>query len=135
MKASKFLYSLLLLSAFCNTQLTSCSKKDDTTQVTQAATDGNWRVSLYFDNSDETNKFSGYNFTFNSGGQVTATNGSNTVTGSWSQGSSKFTISFGSTAVFSDLNDDWLMEEKTTSSIKLKDDNATHIHQLQFVKL
>lgn len=135
MKALKLLYSLILVSALCSIQLTSCSKKDDSTQVTQAATDGNWRLSLYFDNSDETNKFSGYTFTFNSGGQVTATNGSNTVSGSWSQGSSKFMISFGATPVFSDLNDDWLMEEKTTSSIKLKDDNVTHVHQLQFLKL
>ena len=32
-------------------------------------------------------------------------------------------ISFGTTPVFDDLNDDWLIVEKTNTSIKLKEDN------------
>ena len=32
-------------------------------------------------------------------------------------------ISFGTTPVFEDLNDDWLIVEKNSTSIKLKDDN------------
>lgn len=134
MRTLKFISGLILIAVCCSMQLTSCSKKDDTVQVTQTATDGNWRVSLYYDNSDETNKFSGYSFTFNSNGQVIASNGSNTVTGTWSQGS-RFTISFGTDPVFSKLNDDWLIEEKNTASIKLKDDNTTKVQQLQFIKL
>ena len=135
MKTSKLLYSLLPIMALCALLITSCSKKDDVAAVTQSPVTGSWRLSLYFDNSDETNKFSGYNFTFNSNGQLTATNGSNTVTGTWSQGSTKFNIDFGTTAVFSDLNDDWLTVETTTSGIKLKDDNPSKDERLEFVKL
>lgn len=135
MKTSKLLYSLVTIVALCSLILISCSKKDDVSSITQGSVNGTWRVSLYFDNSDETYKFSGYNFTFNSNGQLTATNGSNTITGTWSQGSSKFNISFGTTPVFEDLNDDWLTVEKTSTSIKLKDDNPARNEQLQFIRL
>ncbi len=137
MKTLKLLYSLVTMVALSSLILISCSKKDDVITVPQNTTiDGTWRVSLYFDNSsDETSKFSGYNFTFNSNGKMSATNGSNTVTGNWMQGSSKFYIDFGAIAVFSDLNDNWLLEEKTATSIKMKDDNPAKNEQLQFVKL
>lgn len=125
---------MVVLSTFI---LISCSKKDDVVTVPlNTTTDGAWRVNLYFDNnSDETYKFSGYNFTFNSNGQVSATNGSNTVSGTWMQSSNRFNIDFGTTAVFSDLNDNWLLVEKTTASIKMKDDNPAKNEQLHFVKL
>lgn len=135
MKTAKLLYALALVVAFCTLQSSSCSKNDDIIAVPQTPVDGNWRINLYFDNSDETHKFAGYSFIFNSTGQLTATNGSNTVTGTWSQGSNKLNISFGTTPVFSDLNDDWLIEEKTTTSIKLKDDNPARLEKLQFIKL
>lgn len=125
---------MIVLSTFI---LISCSKKDDVVTVPLNTTiEGTWRVNLYFDNnSDETSKFSGYNFTFNSNGQISATNGSNSVSGTWSQGSNRFYINFGTTAVFSDLNDNWLLVEKTTASIKMKDDNPAKNEQLNFVKL
>ncbi len=137
MKTLKLLYSLVTMISLTSLLLISCSKKDDVIPVPQNTTiAGTWRVSLYFDNgSDETNKFFGYNFTFNSNGQISATNGSNTVTGIWMQGSSKFNIDFGTTAIFSDLNDNWLLEEKTATSIKMKDDNPAKNEQLQFAKL
>lgn len=140
MKASKLYYALTLVVVFNTLQSSSCSKNDDIIAAPQTTTsttsvEGNWRINLYFDNSDETYKFSGYHFVFSSNGQVTADNGSNTVTGSWSQGSNKFNISFGTTPVFSDLNDNWLIEEKTATGIKLKDDNPARLEKLQFVKL
>jgi len=74
-------------------------------------------------------------FIFNSNGTVAATNGSINANGTWSQASSKFNIDFGVTPVFSDLNDDWLIVEKTATSIKLKDDNPARNEKLEFVKL
>jgi heat shock protein HslJ len=135
MKNIKLFYILALVIAFCTLQSSSCSKHDSLPTTTQTNTEGNWRLSLYFDNSDETYKFSGYTFSFNSNGQVAATNGTNTVTGTWSQTSNKFNIDFGSAAVFNDLNDDWLIETKTSTSIQLKDDNPARNEKLQFVKL
>ena len=44
-------------------------------------------------------------------------------------------ISFGTTPVFEDLNDDWLIVEKNSTSIKLKDDNPAQDDKLEFTKL
>jgi hypothetical protein len=111
----------------------SCSKDDNPTNITPV--EGNWRISYFFDSGDETGNFSGYNFQFNSSGVVTASNGANTVNGTWSQTSTKLIINFGTTPVFDDLNDDWLIEEKTSTSIKLKEDNPTQDDRLQFTKI
>ena len=135
MKISKLFLPLAIAFAGIIFTSTSCSKDSVSSNTSQSATDGNWRLSLYFDNSDETNKFSGYIFSFNSNGQVSATNGTNTVAGTWSQTSSKFILDFGATALFSDLNDDWLIEEKTAAAIKVKDDNPARNEKLQFIKL
>ena len=128
------LLNLVLITLFIG-MFISCSKDDATPSQTTTSTDGNWRASLYFDNSDETYKFTSYTFIFNSNGTVAATNGSINANGTWSQVSSKFNIDFGVTPVFSDLNDDWLINEKTSTSIKLKDDNPARNEKLEFVKL
>jgi hypothetical protein len=114
--------------------LSACSN-DDNPIANTSTPDGNWRISLYFDSGDETSNFSGYTFQFNNGGQLTATNGSNTVTGTWTLTSTKMVINFGTTPLFDDLNDDWLIEEKTASSIKLKEDNPAQDDKLQFTRL
>ena len=133
MKITKIISTLAIVFALITFQ--SCSKDDATPSQTTTNTDGNWRASLYFDNSDETYKFTSYTFIFNSNGTVAATNGSINANGTWSQASSKFNIDFGVTPVFSDLNDDWLIVEKTATSIKLKDDNPARNEKLEFVKL
>ena len=46
----------------------------------------------------------------------------------------KFNISFGADPVLSELNDDWQIEDKTSTSIKLKDDNPAQDDRLQFTK-
>jgi hypothetical protein len=131
-----------LLKAFviiltAHTLLSStCSKNDDVIAPGSGGNiAGNWKVSLYYDNSkDETYKLSGYSFIFNSSGVISAINGGTTVNGTWTETSSKLVIDFGTHPVLSDLNDDWLKEEKTAASIKLKDDNPARIEKLQFVK-
>jgi len=123
--------SLLLISSL---GFLSCS--NDNNPVNNSGNpDGSWRVSLFFDSGDETSNFSGYTFQFNSNGQLTATNGSTTVNGTWSQASGRMIINFGTTSPFDDLNDDWVIEEKTTTSIKLKEDNPAQDDKLQFTRL
>jgi hypothetical protein len=124
---------LMLTTLFTTLQSSSCSKKDDVV-VSPAPISGTWRVSLYWDKKDETSNFSGYSFSFNSGGQLVATKGSSTITGTWSESATKLIIDFGTTAVFNDINDDWQIVEKTATSIKLKDDNPLQDDQLHFVK-
>jgi hypothetical protein len=60
---------------------------------------------------DETNHFTGYNFTFTGTGAVTATNGAVNATGSWGaqfdDGVSKVVLYFTTPFDFQDLSDDW----------------------------
>ncbi len=131
---------LLLVALGFMGLFSSCSTHDSNDDNSGAGSNTNppsgaWIISMYFDTGDETNKFSSYTFSFNAGGVISATNGSSTVTGTWSQTSTKFIISFGTTPVFEDLNDDWLIVEKTASSIKLKEDNPAQDDRLEFTRL
>jgi hypothetical protein len=124
-----------LVIIFTMLLFSSCSKKDDAAVINSTpAITGTYRISFYWDKKDETSNFSGYNFTFNSGGQATATKGGTTVKGTWSETSTKFIVDFGTDAVLSDLNDDWQIVEKTATSIKLKDDNPLQDDQVTFTK-
>ena len=69
----------------------SCSKSNDNPpnsiqeQIEDNISAGTWRITYFNDSgNDETNHFTGYNFTFASGNLLTATNGTLTHTGSWS---------------------------------------------------
>ncbi|MEZ4875478.1 MAG: hypothetical protein R2793_08515 [Flavobacteriaceae bacterium] len=92
MKTS-FLKSLLVFSMVL--AFTACSQGEDPApftpnetsadQTTQVAQSGTWRITSYIDSGqDETSDFSGYEFTFNANGTVTATKGGETVSGTWS---------------------------------------------------
>ena len=133
-KGINLFLALSLVTLFTTLQSSTCSNDDSISSNTSGTPSGTWRVSLYWDSKDETYKFCGYNFTFAGGGQVTATNGSSTVTGTWSESSSKFTLDFGADPLFSKISDDYLKEEKTASSIKLKDDNPLKDEKAQFVR-
>ena len=115
--------------------LTSCTRSnDDTNTINNAATAGKWKVSLYFDEKDETSDFAGYNFTFNTNGTATAEKSGSSVAGTWSTTGSKFVVDFSADDVLDELSNDWLIVEKTNTSIKLKDDNTTKNERLEFVK-
>ncbi|MCR9182684.1 MAG: hypothetical protein NXH73_07135, partial [Flavobacteriaceae bacterium] len=85
-----------------------------------------WYVSYYFDDEDETDDFGGYAFTFNTDGTANASNGSNTVPGSWSVANSsggqlKLNLDFGDDDPFDELEDDWDVTEFSNEIIKLFD--------------
>lgn len=154
------LFLLLFSMAFVN-----CSSDDDnndgsSTQQAQSiinvANEGSWIISNFNDSGvDETNDFQGYQFTFGDNGILTASNGTNTLTGSWSvttsssdsnddDGSSSdddidFNIFFqvSEDNDFEDLNDDWDVSSTSSSQINLFDvsggDGSTDI--LVFTKL
>jgi hypothetical protein len=116
--------------------MTSCSKDDNSidtsdkvNEISSFAQSGTWKVTYFNDSgTDETYHFTGYNFTFGSGGTVTAVNGSATQTGTWSvtsgsssSSSNKFNLNFSDVEPFDELNDDWDILEYTSAIIKLKD--------------
>ncbi|MCX2720334.1 hypothetical protein [Lentiprolixibacter aurantiacus] len=83
--------------------------------------DGSWIVSSYVsDGIDETTSFSGYDFNFQAGGSVEASNGS-TVTGNWSflESSNKLILNFGTDITLEELNDDWDVVSVTDTQVNL----------------
>lgn len=84
--------SLMLGLLLILTTSSTCSNDDDTpsngnnpSDVIAIVNNGTWRITYYFDNNQvETNNYNGYNFTFGANNVLTATNGTNTITGSWS---------------------------------------------------
>jgi hypothetical protein len=117
----------LLLSLSCS------SKKESNTTTNINLKDGTWRVSYYWDQKDETSNFAGYALMFVDGGILMAHKGSSVYTGSWSETSTKITLTF-TDPILSELNNDWLIVEKSNSLIKLKEDNPAQDDQLHLAK-
>ncbi len=118
--------AVVLLTVFA-----SCKKEDDnsgiisTTIVSNTVISGNWRVTYYWDTDhDATSNFSGYGFTFTSGGIITAVKGSSTVSGTWSTGTDdskvKLNVAFASPSLFQKLTEDWHVTERTDTRIKME---------------
>lgn len=136
MKTIKF--SLLATLIFVITTASMCSNDDNSsssnspTDVIAVVSNGSWRVTYYYDSDqDETTNFSGYNFTFASNNVLTASNGTNNFTGTWSVTDSNsnddsindldFNIAFISPVQFEELTDDWEIIEKNSNQLKLRD--------------
>jgi hypothetical protein len=103
LKITATFISFLVLTASCSRSL------DNPTNV---VVDGTWRVTLFTDSgNDETSDFSGYTFTFNSNGTVTAVKSGVSKNGTWSTGSNKFNIDLGAkidtNKPLGELTDDW----------------------------
>lgn len=132
------LLSFSFMSSTCSSDDDGGSSSSSNTQqiiaVENTVESGNWRITYFFDtDSDETSDFNGYSFTFSDNGTLTATNGTNTYTGSWSVTDSSsssdddssddidFNISFASPADFQELTDDWDIIEYSATRIELID--------------
>jgi hypothetical protein len=130
---------ILIPALFCLFMLnvaSMCSSDDDSsssdpTPIINTATQGTWKVTSYTDSgNDETNHFTGYNFTFAAANVLTATNGTNTYTGTWSVTSDDsnddnpssdidFNIGFASPADFAELTEDWNIVSYSSNTISL----------------
>ena len=122
----------ILLFALLMTFGIACSKDDDNSSsitpdnVSNTVTSGTWRITYYWDTDhEETSNYSGYSFTFATGGVLTAVKTGSTVTGTWSTGTddskTELVIWFASPAVFVEISDDWEVIEKTSTKIRLQD--------------
>tara|TARA_R110002051_G_scaffold183039_3_gene252548 strand:- start:719 stop:1144 length:426 start_codon:yes stop_codon:yes gene_type:complete len=106
-------------------------------EIENTVESGTWRITNFNDSGqNETSDFNGYDFSFNSDGSLVATNGSNTMTGTWSvtddsnssdDSSSDDDIDFNiffpvpDSNDFEDLNDDWDIVTTTSTRIELID--------------
>lgn len=134
-KIALFALTAALLSISCDKEDTeNVPELQDTRSTVQV---GNWRVASLVDSGiDETGDFSGYTFTFDADGEITATDGSITQTGRWSvvndddddddddqEDDLEFIISFPvpDSSIFDDLSDDWDIVSVTDTRIELID--------------
>lgn len=140
-----FYYGLLIMLSFtlmsfnCSDDDDGGSNSDNSQQIAQiedTAESGTWRITNFNDSGqNETSDFTGYSFEFNSNGTLVASNGSNTVNGSWSVTDSSssssssddddidFNIFFQvpNDSDFEDLNDDWDVVSISSNKIELID--------------
>ena len=98
----------------------------DDSSLVQVLTTGDWYVTNYFDDVDETALFDGLVFNFASDGTATADDGSMTTNGTWSTSSGDETtlelnLNFGTANPFDELEEDWDVLEATNDIIRLKD--------------
>lgn len=143
MKTNKILMLVLLLSttlfsAMCSSDDEPNSNnniQDQIDQVENNAVSGNWVITYFYDtDQEETSHYNGYTFDFEANGALTATNGMNTYTGTWSvtddsnsmdDSSSDddidFNIFFSTPEDFAELSDDWDIISHTSTEIKLID--------------
>jgi hypothetical protein len=69
---------------------------------------------------------------------MTVTNSAGTTNGTWNMddsNSNEFYMSLGSASPLSELNNGWTVISKTSSEIRLKDDDSTHSEELHFTKI
>lgn len=130
-----FLMSITLLSTTCSSGDDDDNPADNTAQIeniNNTAESGDWIITYYFDtDSEETSDYNGYIFTFENTGTLTASNGTNTFTGTWSVTDSNsnddssddidFNILFSSPPDFEELSDDWEIITYNSSKIELTD--------------
>ena len=131
---SAFMFLLLL------NIVSSCSDEDDTTVVNNSVdptpvinvvNNGTWRITLFNDSGvDETLNFTDYDFSFGASNILSATNGTNTYSGTWSVTSDNslddspsndldFNIAFSAPANFAELTEDWNIISYTATKIEL----------------
>ncbi len=138
---------ILLAPALLAVLATGCQNKTNTditpgnnNSVSGTVTSGKWTVSYFYDNDkDETSDYGGYTFEFKADKTLAATRSAATTTGTWSEltddGLPRLVITLNTTDdKLVELNDDWVIESKTNSEIKLKDDNPDRNEQLHFLK-
>lgn len=124
---------LLVISA-CSDDDNKVNVNGNATAVTNNLKSGTWKISNYVeDTNDETANFEGYDFTFGAGNVLTATNGTNTYTGTWSvydddsssddgfDSDIDVNISFATPAELAELTDDWDVAARSGTELQLID--------------
>lgn len=137
MKKMKLISAFMFL--FIATAFSSCTDEDDTvvnnsvdpTPVINVVNNGTWRITLFNDSGvDETLNFTDYDFSFGASNILSATNGTNTYSGTWSVTSDNsnddspsndldFNIAFSAPANFAELTEDWNIISYTAIKVQL----------------
>lgn len=127
---------LCLLLIFC---LAACEDdqvdlvNEEIRDINEIVEDQLWTITYFFDTDrEETSNFAGYSFTFQTGGTLQSSNGSDIHTGTWSVHDSNpddgsadhddisFILNFDSPEDFEELSDSWQIITLTNVKIELK---------------
>lgn len=141
----KILIPALALTLYMTLTSSSCKHDDDNLNVTPSTNNtqvagGQWRISYYYDKTkEETSDYSGNTFEFNSNNTISVNRNGQTISGTWNQvsddGKQKMVLTFNTTdEKVLELADDWVIDSKTDSEIKLSGDSKTGTETLHFVK-
>lgn len=99
----------------------------DPTEFVDVLTSGDWVISLFFDDEDETLEFSGFVFTFATDGTAIARLGNFEIHGIWSTESDddelEFSVDFGDTAPFNELKEEWEVVKANDTMIELEEED------------
>ncbi len=107
-----------------NREITNCDGGNSSELESYLTTDS-WFVAYYYSNVDETFNYCEFEFTYHTDGTVIASNGTDTVNGTWDvildNGNEKVVLDFGTIIPFDELNDDWLVLNASNLEIELQD--------------
>ncbi|MBL4662274.1 MAG: hypothetical protein JKY22_01630, partial [Flavobacteriaceae bacterium] len=98
----------------------------DDTELVAALANGDWYITYFFDDTDETADFADYVFNYATNGTATATDSDGTTDGSWftslgDETELELNINFGVIDPLDELAEDWDVLEVTNEIIRLKD--------------
>ena len=135
LKGAMLVFAAMALLVGCTTDPVNPNPQNP-----QISSDAAWRVTWYWDkDKDETSDYAQYTFYFRSNGQFEALQNSTATTGTWritsSDGTQRLVISTSTSKPLSNLNDDWVILESGDQIIRLKDDNTTHLEELNFERV
>lgn len=90
---------------------------------------GEWIISYFFDEEDETDVFEGYVFTFFESGDMKAGKGDETINGKWESdgddGILELELDFDDDSLLDELDDDWVVIEYDENQIDLGDEESS----------
>jgi hypothetical protein len=97
----------------------------DNTELKNILMDGQWEITYFFDDEDETSDFSGYIFSFLDGGVAKARKGDLVTEGLWyangDDGGLELELNFGENSPLDELEEDWDVVDMKENRIDLKD--------------
>lgn len=111
----------------------------DDSELRTILTNSSWRITYFFDVSDQTEFFNGWNFSFNEDGTVFAADDADSFEGDWeSYGDSgvlELDIDFDSVDPVKELDEEWEVLEYSESRIQLEDTSGGSAVTVVFEKI
>jgi len=105
----------------------------DDSDLINVLLDGEWVISYFFNEADETAAFHGYGFIFFDDGSAVASDGNIEVEGAWEtygdDGELEIELNFGSESPFDELEEDWHVIEFGPEIIKLRNISDDHAQE------